>query len=478
VSRPAIQIRAERGFALVGVIMFLLVLTILGLSLFSLTGYESQFMQQSMDGAEAFHAAAGGLDRARFALAMKSDLEIVKQGLPLDGVIYAVARRDVGGGIDSTSDIDWDNPTGEPILIRVKAQKNGKTHMIEGLYSPSRAQSLYQRLMSLSGAGANDSVGLAVIRKELAEVDENPYWATWLYGEARQNQSVDLPQVIFPFGFPEQSQTLAVTPGGVPAPDVDGFLAAHWTGATEARSVGQNRYNLSALDSPDSVRFYRTTRLSGNWSFDFILSSEQQMKRWDPQVNVSGTVIWMFDKGIRSEGTIHVSGSGSRSDLLVLVAKPGNDPGIYSPYNPSAPDAYAYNAHRSLRGAGIALLGSIRSTIPVILVSDGGVLLENRDFGYGEYDGDDKTSTSVQCLSVFAKYARVLGPDSDMGTNPNQNGPSGARTTLVRNATDPIDARIDRLSDLGLLPNTAGALKGKLRFLAGSWREVTETNPP
>ncbi len=77
---------AQRGFALVGVVMFILVLTILGLSLFSLTGYESQFMQRSLDRAEAFHAAAGGLDRARFALTRLEQLAAVKQGLPLDAI--------------------------------------------------------------------------------------------------------------------------------------------------------------------------------------------------------------------------------------------------------------------------------------------------------------------------------------------------------------------------------------------------------
>ena len=64
-----------------------------------------------------------------------------------------------------------------------------------------------------------------------------------------------------------------------------------------------------------------------------------------------------------------------------------------------------------------------------------------------------------------------MGPDCDMGAKP-------YRLVFTRNATDPIDPRIDRLSDLGLLPNTAAGLKGKLGFVAGSWREVDETNPP
>src|SRR6266487_6565136 len=72
----------ERGFVLVGVVMLVLALTILGLSLFSLSSFESQFLGRSLDGACAFHAANGGLDRARFALAATESLQSVRVGLP------------------------------------------------------------------------------------------------------------------------------------------------------------------------------------------------------------------------------------------------------------------------------------------------------------------------------------------------------------------------------------------------------------
>jgi len=462
---------SERGFALVGVVMFILVLTILGLSLFSLTGYEAQFMQQSTDNAESFQAAAGGLDRARFALARMGYLSNVKDGLPRDGVVYAVARQ---GPTDTTRKIDWDDPNGPSILIRVKAVKNGQTHFLEAKFNPSRARSLYKRLMSLSGVSP-DSAGLRVIRNDPAEpaAQEGNFMGTYLSGECRRNDD-NLPQVIHPFGnnpqqFPPQT-TLALSLGNVPTPDVNGYLNDHWATATEEDLPnGPKNFDLDALSSADSVRFFRTTWTGGDWSFDFQLS-HPKFKDWDPQVTVHGTAVWMFDHGIRSEGTIKVSGSGQSNDMLVIVAKPGSDPAIPVPDDPATDDF-----HRSLTGAGIALLGSISSTVPVIFISSGGVLLENRDFGNLAGDGskvvDDQTSTTVNCMSIFAPYARVMGPDCDMGAKP-------YRLVFTRNATDPIDPRIDRLSDLGLLPNTAAGLKGKLGFVAGSWREVDETNPP
>src|SRR5947207_543262 len=130
------QPETERGFLLVGVVMFILVLTILGLSLFSLTHFEAQFMQRSTDNAESLQAAAGGLDRARFALARTSKLESVSvEGFaPLYDVVYAVAFQ----GAESTGTVHWDGPNATPITIRVKAVKNGQSHFLEAMYDPSR----------------------------------------------------------------------------------------------------------------------------------------------------------------------------------------------------------------------------------------------------------------------------------------------------------------------------------------------------
>ena len=448
--------RSQGGFALVGVVMFILVLTILGLSLFSLTGYESQFMQHSLDGAEAFSAAAGGLDRARFALSRTGQLVKVKEGLPLDGVTYAVAMR----GTDSTGTIDWDDPDAPDIVIRVKAQKNGESRFLEAKYDPGRARSLYKRLMSLSGVEP-DSSGLVVVRQDPDDATlEWNYWGTWLNGEVRENE--DNADLIFPIGYPNppQPQTLNLSLGGVPSPDVDGFLGQHWISATNATPTHQNELAFDALSSPNKVRFFRTARTGGDWSLDVTLD-HPKYNQWDPRIQVSGTAIWMLDGGLRSEGTVYVTGSGDPADMLVIVAKKGSDPG--------GPD----NFHRSLTDAGIALLGSIDSTIPIVLVSDGGVRIENRDLRLLT-DGDDKTPTTVNCLGIFAPYARIMGPDPDRGLTPDEYGIPVNTLRFTRSDLDPANALIDKLSDLGYLPNTAGALKGKLRFIAGTWREVTE----
>jgi Tfp pilus assembly protein PilX len=87
-----------RGFILVGVTMFVIVLTILGLSLFSLSGFEAQFLNDSMERQQAFYSASGGIERAKWVLLRpNAKLQDVKNNLPLDGVVYAAATQAPSG---------------------------------------------------------------------------------------------------------------------------------------------------------------------------------------------------------------------------------------------------------------------------------------------------------------------------------------------------------------------------------------------
>jgi hypothetical protein len=78
---------SERGFVLPGVVMFVIVLTILGLSLFTLSSYEAQFMNSTLDETQAFYLANGAMDRARYLLASTHLLQSVSTNLGV-GVDY------------------------------------------------------------------------------------------------------------------------------------------------------------------------------------------------------------------------------------------------------------------------------------------------------------------------------------------------------------------------------------------------------
>ena len=69
---------------------------LLGISLFALSSYESQFMQRSLDSEQAFNLASSGLQRARYRLSAKGILGDVKALQGTDGITYAVASRRSG----------------------------------------------------------------------------------------------------------------------------------------------------------------------------------------------------------------------------------------------------------------------------------------------------------------------------------------------------------------------------------------------
>jgi hypothetical protein len=136
-----------RGFVLVGVAMFILVLTIVGLSLFSLSGFESQFMNKSMHYSQAFSAASGGLERARFALLATHRLESVQQDLPREGVIYARAVQGTDpNGADSSGTYDLN---GDDIWVRVRARDGaGETELMAKFHPGTASEDYYKRLIT------------------------------------------------------------------------------------------------------------------------------------------------------------------------------------------------------------------------------------------------------------------------------------------------------------------------------------------
>src|SRR5262245_17287191 len=101
-KEPLRRAREEAGFILPGVVMFVLVLTIIGLSLFSLSSYEAQFMHQTLRKTEAFYEAASAIDRARFVLMSTRNLGDVSALSGTGNIEYAVATQ----GDDSTQAVD------------------------------------------------------------------------------------------------------------------------------------------------------------------------------------------------------------------------------------------------------------------------------------------------------------------------------------------------------------------------------------
>lgn len=427
-NRALVPARDPRGFVLVGVAMFIIVLTILALSLFSLSGFESQFLERSLSGSQASYNAMGGLDRARWVLETTDKLEDVKDNLP-PGVIWSGAYQ--GASLDSTGGVQWNGV--EDVTIRVTGDYRGVQRTIEARFIPTQPTDAYKRLMTLS-----DPVqGLKVWRcnTDWPTCDEERWSQTLLGGRMWLNT----PQPVYPWG--EFQQILYVTgfetPGGVPHPDLEPYFygpSGHWSAAQDV-SPAPGTLDFTLTGSP--VGFYRTPHTSGDWSM--------QVDAAQPQFNVtvSGTAIWMFDQGLYTEQMIRVQ--GLPTDLLVLVARSGSSP--------------------LLPNTGLALLASVDSpAVPVILIAANKIRLM--------HEVNPTVSSTISYLSMYARVAEIKGP------SPSLLPPCLMSLLHPTNAAqDAVGTGVvDALCQLGLLPNIAPGSARQLSMRLGSWYQVPASN--
>lgn len=424
---------AERGFMLVGVILFVLVLTVLGLSLFSLSSIESQFFHRSRDKARAFQAAMGGIERARFAIISNGHLENVKTSLAPAGVTYAVAWQN---NRDDSTGSCWNST--DPVTVRVLAEVGNDREMLEANFHPQAGAGLYKRLMSLYGELSVSTMAGS------PPYDRLSY--TLLNGEIRKRG----PNLLGPWGPANPDVDVLAT---IPLPDLTG---SWWTSrmalATEVNELNEgpngsgirNTWHLHA--GAGNIRYFFTNEGPGvSADDDFSVSGTSSSP--PTYFDVSGTAIWLLPRGAHFQPHVWVSGSGT----LVIVARP-------------SPTAGA-----GLAGLGLGFRGSIESSnVNVILVSSGDVRIEH-DLGR-TYD-----SAAIPYLSVFARDCQIMGPATPPLSSPDY-------LTLTHTPGDSRDGPggiIEQLLAANALPNAgAGAgTRGTLTPIAGTWRRVTESNP-
>jgi hypothetical protein len=441
----------QRGFALVGVVMFILVLTILGLSLFSLSGFEAQFMQRSQERSQCFFAAMGGIERAKWVLTGTSQLENVTLNLPRDSVVYAEARQGATDweSANSSGPVVWD---GDPVWIRVRAAVGAASRLFEARFQPTTSKDVYRRLMALSAL--HDSALVVTVRYP----DENPRWTqTDLIGEVWQNST-----------FTHRADSIATLPvspsfrltGGIPDPDLDSYFAPVYADIIDTQPIPNPGSSTSTvvLDGsswPNGIGLFRkfgtASEAIHNWSVYWTAPT--------PTIQVKGTAIWMTNRGFYVQERLRVQGI-TGADFLVLVGQPyrGDDGKGRSKSVPHW-------------DAGIALAGSLEADVPVILVSDGRVEVIHK------YNPDQ--SSTAPYLSIFATHALITGPQAPMLNPPVLTLPPRLRLAHPVSGLPPeFDAILDKLYELRLLPNTDAALGNLLVPLAGTWHEMTSYAAP
>jgi len=411
--------RGHSGFILPGVVMFILVLTIIGLSLFALSSYEAQFFYTSLHDTQLFYDASGAIDRARFVLGATKKLESVGANLG-PGIEYAVARQ----GADSIG--GWDDNS--PIMIRVLATKtdaSGKIHrrFQEALFDPNTVE-MYDKLFSMSSTER----GLRFMDDDnsaLQSILKGTWWQTYAGEHLPDDWRGDVYDVNLESVIKEE-----VGPPWppVPAPQVQTFLNQNTGNYKTPPEPTPNHYVLDASGAPDRLKFFSTANLN--------LTGQL------PVFSVTGIAVWMFSQRLETNKMLTVSGTAN--DMLVLVV-----------HGTASEDSIA----------ALTLWGGIDSpNVPVILVSDHRIYIQNQP------DGD--FDTTVNWLSLYAPSAWIWGPKQISSHKPE----TWKLLRYTHGFSASAEANLETLFARRALPNVTGP-RNALSFRPGSWREVTESNP-
>lgn len=431
---------------LVGVIMFVLALTILGLSLYGLSGFEVGFLSSTLDRDQAFYDASGGLDRARWIMTRKGTLEAVKQAIPYgDGVVYARAwYADTG---DSTGAIRWDQPE-RPVSVRVLALRGGGARpgspeqrcLLTCRYTPLQLRDIYTNVATaaggiwIAGSAPPSSVVLA------GNVWLNSHDASW-----RSRCTLSGTATLDGVPPPAVADFLLRFPSPYPATGVESH-------AGHGRGHGPNWVMTYSFDAPglsaggsSGARVFRGSSGPPDPDNQYAVWSPARDLRTTIQMSGAGTVLWVVPGGIRFRGALSVN--GGPGDRLVIVASPGTE-SARPPFDATPV---------GIRFDGAVTAVDATTPLPVILVTDGTIAFDPAGIA-------PANATLLPWVSLYATHL-YLDPTGSPGP-----------LTLAHNASMDSAALDDLIRD-NLLPNVTPEQNRALVPIAGSWSQVLTSNP-
>jgi hypothetical protein len=410
----------QQGFLLIGVIMFVLALSILGLSLYSLSSYEAQFLRQSRDSNVALYRSQGGLEMVKALLASPPyTLHSAKQAMGHEGVALVTAyQMRSNGTVDTVGSIDFNDTVSVNVLVR----QGTTSRCLHADYLPKRRKDYYKRLFTV----ANTPTSNGPLNNKTIQLSGR----TWIRVTAASDSSWLAPL------RPGSNPHFENLTDKVDAPDVAGYFAQFsplLAVTPDYDSLGSN-HRLS-LNVSNGTTWYRSPQ--NRWSagpanemkYNFDLFDDGNLR-----IDVRGTAILELPHGARFEDPVQVRGSGSSPTLVIVAQRSGREPGF--------PEAAIWFA------AGL----DIDDKTTVILVSDDKVLIDAINPGQNEAD--------VLQLSVYSNELFLKGPPTD----PDNRWKLGYAASM--------DAIIDGLEASGYLPQPTGAIANAFTFVKGSWHEL------
>jgi hypothetical protein len=419
----------SRGFVLVGVIIFVFALTILGLSLFSLSSFEAQFLGRSSRSTQALYDAMGGIEWAKMVLAREKKLQAVQDGQPAAASRPArVVSVEAWQGVNNIGSINYSS--GEPIRIRGLADDGrGARRMVEFQFEPVLPDGLYRNLID-----CHDE--FRVTTMVTGGSFPGPR-VTELWGPVRIVNNNDTTWETVPGVHPYAG-------GGVPQPKATSFINTHWGTASDvvvssvgaAQSPGYTSIYTLDAGGGASVRFFKTEAPPGAGYSIFDKSSY-------PIINVSGTCVWLARKGMRFDRPVTIVGNAAE-DRLIIVSEPLVSLGgtVTIPFP-----------------TGIWFFSGLTaqpSNLPVVLVSNAGISFVRGD----QIDAPGNAGA----ISIFGEIIHMEGPR-----------PTGGAKQVFRHDPD-MDGVIDELAAKNVLPN-APAVSSSFIPIPGTWRELDPDFP-
>lgn len=435
-ARPRRLPRREHGFVLVGVIIFVLALTILALSLYGLSGFEAQFLEQNVAHDQAFYRAESGQELVKELLSQTLPdssyyLQNAHKAIGIEGVVDATAWQMNGANPITAGLVDWS----QPVYINVKAAYGGETRTVEGQFIGAPRRDPYQQLITSSnwiqyGDPQDPRPGYLNLTSRVGTV--TMVGRVWQDSTAAPNTSWQS-LVNWTSGPP-----LLRDPA--PTPLATEFINQNLPGAT-ALPGSPLSVSMSADPAQPFTCFVGPPTLSVDYGtqygphFSLYVGPGTQVF-----ATVRGTCVWLFPYGVRFDAQFHVSGTGPNPVLIIVAGPNGANP------NGGLP-GYADRGIWFFNGLDVG------NNTTVYLVTDGVTDLEG-------LNGLDANS-NMNNLSIFTHGLFFAGPCAP---------PLGNKSWTMQYAPG-MDALAQQLESLGALPASGGLPTSTFTLVPGSWRE-------
>lgn len=411
----------ERGFLLVGVIMFMLALTILGLSLFSLGTYEARFFHEAQAREQALQSSESGSAVVRaHLLAPPYRLENAQRAVGRNGIVRAIAyqwRSSNPSDTVSRGAIVWDST----MVIAVTARHGTEERTTLARFVPVPARTPYQTLFTAGGGLWYDTRNSSVRNVELS----GPVQHLVTTGA----DSAWVNQVSWTSGRP-------LDPSPAATVYADAFVDRKLPLASPPTAWDENDLDLDLINTGTTPRFFSSPPTPESAQDDPEASQFGFYTDGTLTITVRGPCVWVVPDGVCFGRRVVVQPQPGQSGSLVIVAKRnGRAPGF---------------ENRGLWFQG-GLSLSDPNNVSLFLVSSSDIALG--------YVRNSTESRDVRALSV------VAGGRIDLM------GPSGGFRFRLTHPTS-MDATATTLLSQDALPPTSGGNGRVLAYSGASWKET------